>query len=225
MTHTAPADTVYPLDARTKRQALITLWLGLLTYGVIWVIFSQLWIPGFTSGGMSGPYWLMIVFNIGIAPLAIMELLVAPLMVLLFPISRVPENRREIFRKVKGALIAVLMIAGVLTGLSGWYEVLQSYSHSETARIGGQVYQTAVSHDLFADQRPTVFQCDQFGFWCHRIYFLMESDTPPVAWTLLRAGEQPETLDLEICWRWPRHTGSSPCETKQILLTQGDLHD
>lgn len=222
MSQVAPVEAPRTTDIRSKRRAIITLWLGLLAYAVLYVALTQLWLPSFFGGLTFGPYWLMIAYSSGTIPLTMIEVVGVPLFVLVLPIRWIPEDRRELFRQSKGALIAVLILAGLVTLVSGWQLVLQEFRHSETANIEGRIYQTAVYHDLFADQRPTVFQCDQFGLWCRRIYFLPETDTPSVAWTRLRAGEQPGTLNLKICWDYIRYAGSSLCETKQIPLAQGD---
>ncbi|MBN1934362.1 MAG: hypothetical protein JW934_06840 [Anaerolineae bacterium] len=141
------------------------LWWIVVTVAVIYLAAECLWKMLFLRGTVFGVYWLFVIVDKTILPVAV-AFIVTALIVLLVGAVRSLAHKPGMRQFMLNA--SILFVSGVLF-LSTWPILFaQNTVHLDCAQVAGRTYYLT-AYPMF-DVNYALYECDSWGVFCTRVY-------------------------------------------------------
>ncbi len=148
-----------------QRLVRFRLWWIVAAITAVYLAVECLWKTLFLRGTAVGFYWLVVIVDKTILPVAA-AFIVTALIVLLVGVARSHVHQSGMRQFVLNA--GVLFVSGVLLLFTWPILFAQNTVHLDRAQVAGRTYYLAV-YPMF-DVNYALYECDSWGVFCTRVY-------------------------------------------------------
>lgn len=199
----------------TEQRRPVSLWIAraVLVFVILELIIGWVWRTPFIRGEISGPYFLLWVYNYGIPALILICIFGWLAAVMSFFAVYIRLRIRD--RNVLMAFIT-MTLAGIILAPAAFPALIARWYHLDTRVMDGNRYYLATESGLM-ESSLFVFECNRSGLWCDTIF--AEASVPPgvTMTTTLEAQPGGSGLDILAC------TPTTDCTVIQsILVNDGE---